>query len=184
MRKYITIAELEAIDPAKAQRRRERIRTNKIRALERNPDLNRKYRRRHYEKNKDNILAKNAAWRAAHPGENAKYQMERKKNKRAVYIVQAVRRSAKRKGVNFDISVEWVQERLDRGICEVSGIEFGFLAQDRKKLPSIDRKDPDGDYVESNCRMVIFGINSSIGRLGESGVARVLTRLSEPRSEA
>jgi hypothetical protein len=74
--------------------------------------------------------------------------------------------SAKKRGLAFDLSIEWFKERLDRGVCEVTGLPIkikqykeGDTGQRGFYSPSIDRIDNNVGYVASNCRMVCWGYN-------------------------
>jgi hypothetical protein len=145
---------------------------------------NRENCRARYQIKKEEHRVRMAQWRAENPNYNSRYRASRKQEKRALYIVQAVRCEAKKKGVRFDISVGWVQSRLDLGVCELSGLPFSLSSDDRKNLPSVDRRIPGGDYIEDNCRLILFGLNSLIGRNGDAGISRAVARVHELRSEA
>jgi len=72
---------------------------------------------------------------------------------------------------NIDIDLEWIQERLDKGICEVTGIPFEFVERYGGKAgfnhfpwnPSIDKVDPNGGYKKSNCQLVVWAYNRAKG---------------------
>jgi hypothetical protein len=182
VRTYIPIAELEHRDPAWAQRVRKRDREKCRRLREKNPEKFRAYARSAYAKNPEMLRAKTKAWRLSNPEKAKETKENYKKNSRAKYIVQSVRSAAKQKGVVFDISVEWVQRRLDDGVCELSGLPFDFFVL--KDMPSIDRRIPGGDYVESNCRLILFGLNSLLRRSGDAGIPYAVTRIHELRAGA
>jgi hypothetical protein len=66
----------------------------------------------------------------------------------------------------FDISEEWFKNKLEKGFCEVSGLPIKTKAYEAGKAggrsfysPSIDRIDNAIGYVESNCRIVCWGLN-------------------------
>jgi hypothetical protein len=74
--------------------------------------------------------------------------------------------SAKKRGLAFDLSIDWFKERLDRGVCEVTGLPIkikqykeGDTGQRGFYSPSIDRIDNNVGYLASNCRMVCWGYN-------------------------
>jgi hypothetical protein len=73
---------------------------------------------------------------------------------------------AKERKMVFDLDEAWFKERLDRGICEVTGLPIkvkqyvqgargdrGFFS------PSIDRIDNAVGYIPSNCRIVCWCYN-------------------------
>jgi hypothetical protein len=80
----------------------------------------------------------------------------------------AMQRSKKR-GTPFDLTREWIQERLDRGVCEISGIPFFFndvwftggrhLAS--PFIPSIDQIHPGEGYTKQNTQIVCFIYNTA-----------------------
>lgn len=88
----------------------------------------------------------------------------------AAYILKRCRDSAKKRGIPFDLSKRWIQEKLDSGLCEVSGLPFDFrigTGGRRGKRnpygPSIDRQDSDKGYIEENCQMVVWMLNAAKG---------------------
>lgn len=72
---------------------------------------------------------------------------------------------------NIDIDLEWIQERLDKGVCEVTGIkfetpEYGANATGFNHFPwtpSIDKVVPTLGYKKSNCKMVVWAYNRAKG---------------------
>ncbi len=67
-------------------------------------------------------------------------------------------RSSK-KGIEFSLSIERVQTALEEGECEVTGIPFDFKRGTGKRNPfgpSLDRKDPDKGYTDSNVQVVVY----------------------------
>jgi hypothetical protein len=117
--------------------------------------------------------------RRGNPDREREYKKHFKETNRAKYIMQCVRNEARQKGVCFEISEAWVQERLDTGKCELSGLPFCF--NETRDLPSIDRRIPGGDYVESNCRLILFGLNSLLRHCGD---AQAVARIRELRTGA
>jgi hypothetical protein len=184
MRIYIPIAELEARDPAWAQRIRERDRKKQQRLRASDPEGIAKKAAIRYQGRRCIQDAKNREWRKAHPECDKAIKDRYWRNTRARYIVQSVRSEARKKGVFFDISVEWVQERLTRGVCELSGLPFDLESRrtNLRDQPSIDRRIPGGDYVEGNCRMVLFGLNSKLRGFGDAGVHSAIARVRELRT--
>lgn len=74
--------------------------------------------------------------------------------------------SAKARGLLFDLSEAWFKERLDRGVCEVTGLPVkiklykkGDAGQRGFYSPSVDRIDNAVGYIPSNCRLVCWGYN-------------------------
>lgn len=78
----------------------------------------------------------------------------------------STKQSAKARGLVFDLSEAWFKERLDRGVCEVTGLPVkvkvykkGDAGQRGFYSPSVDRIDNAVGYIPSNCRMVCWGYN-------------------------
>jgi hypothetical protein len=73
------------------------------------------------------------------------------------------RERARKHDVPFDLSLEWVLEKLQQGICEVTHIPFVFEVKHSIFAPSIDRRVSSLGYTSDNCRLVIFGYNAAKG---------------------
>lgn len=70
------------------------------------------------------------------------------------------RRRANRQNFEFDITCEWVKEKLAKGVCEATGIPF--VDEPRHPYrPSIDRIDNVKGYLKSNCQVVVYIYNLS-----------------------
>ena len=89
---------------------------------------------------------------------------------RATRLLGGARGRAKKKGLSFSLSLEWVAARLDAGACELSDIAF---AHKGKFAPSIDRIDSSKGYEASNCRVVATYVNSAIAQFGSKTFERV-----------
>lgn len=76
---------------------------------------------------------------------------------RARYLLSNVQ--SRKKG--HDLDIKWIQERLDIGVCEITGIPFSYeVINGRKpKGASIDRIDSSKGYYKENCQMVLTWIN-------------------------
>lgn len=83
---------------------------------------------------------------------------------RAKALYQTVKQRATKRQIAFDLSIEWFEERLITGLCEVSKIPFKLdnygEKWDKFYSPSVDRIDNDKGYVVENCRLVLFGFNA------------------------
>lgn len=99
----------------------------------------------------------------------AKYRETQKKKEqsspwhRAGRMLVWVRARAGKTSRDFDLTIEWVAERLERGVCEATGIPL-ILASDSSRAippwsPSIDRKDSSRGYTMDNCQVVCWAYN-------------------------
>ena len=72
---------------------------------------------------------------------------------------------------NIDLDEVWIQERLDRGTCEVTGISFEFPEYGSKPrgfnyhpwTASVDKIIPELGYRKENCRLVVWAYNRAKG---------------------
>lgn len=94
-------------------------------------------------------------------------------------LYASVRTRSWQKKRDFDLTKEWIKKKIDKGICERTGIEFVFIAMfqtindkympmkmTRKAhpfTPSIDRIDNRRGYTKDNCQMVVWAYNRAKG---------------------
>lgn len=103
----------------------------------------------YYQDHKDEIIAKNRLW---------------KKNNPIKVFRGHVKRRARDAKVEFDLDLEWFKERIERGVCEATGLPF--VDSDKPMAPfthSVDRTDPSKGYTKDNCKMVIWIYNAAKG---------------------
>ena len=132
------------------------------------PEARREYDRKWYTKRGEPERAKRREqgrrWRAANPLEAKVKQMW-----------NAARTRARNADLPFDLTCEWVEERLLRGYCEMTEIEFVHTGRPAgPKAPSIDRVVPVVGYVMSNCRMICMAVNAARGSWGDAAVREIL----------
>ena len=108
-------------------------------------------------------MAGQKAWRDRNPEKLREYSLRYKEKDLAGHILKSTRGNAKRRGLKCTLTKRWLQEKLDAGHCEVTGLKFDLTGGTRSRkhpfMPSIDRKDPDVEYTEPNCRLVIWAYN-------------------------
>lgn len=88
---------------------------------------------------------------------------------RAVHMLNNARARAKRNNILLSITVEWIEDKLISGKCEVTGIPF-ILQENHGKghrvnsfSPSIDRINQTGGYTPENCQMTCWIYNRAKG---------------------
>lgn len=74
-----------------------------------------------------------------------------------------IRRRAAKKQYEFDLTREWIEQRLASGACEVTGLKFDLGRDTSQRFnpwcPSIDRIDSSKGYTQDNCRAVVWIYN-------------------------
>ena len=84
------------------------------------------------------------------------------RNGRAYILRRGAKLRAAKQNLPFNLSIEWVRERISNGICEVTKLPLILVNQHTYNTqnnmqpfsPSIDRIVPSLGYIESNCRLV------------------------------
>lgn len=77
---------------------------------------------------------------------------------------------ARKKGLRFDLTPEWVEERLYAGVCEISGVPL-TLEPGHPFAPSIERMRNEsngagrgGHYTQDNCLISATMLNRMVGK--------------------
>jgi hypothetical protein len=82
---------------------------------------------------------------------------------RAARLTTWIRARAGRTGREFDLTHEWVAERLAVGKCEVTGLPLDLARPEDGRFhpwgPSVDRIDCKKGYTQDNCRVVVWIYN-------------------------
>ena len=120
------------------------------------PERVRAYKAEYYQRNKDRWREYHKTWRDA-------WRSDPKRRAQLILTFTATR--AKRKGIDFDLTLDFLLGKIVAGKCEVTGLPFSFAEADRGKkkvhpyAPSVDRIDPHQGYVQSNVRVVVYHYN-------------------------
>jgi hypothetical protein len=101
---------------------------------------------------------------------------KRRLEKRASVLVATSRNRAKRRGIQFDLDafVPAIQERIDKGVCELTGFPFDLSPGRKFNSPSVDRADPSRGYTYDNIRIVLNLVNAALGDWGEDVLRTVM----------
>ena len=65
---------------------------------------------------------------------------------------------AKKKGLPFDLTLDWIVERLELGVCARTGTPFQ-LSIHNPDAPSLDKINPAGGYTMDNTQVVTWRYN-------------------------
>ncbi len=103
---------------------------------------------------------------------------------RAVAVLGVTRIRAKRKGLEFTLTKQWMDTKMLIGCCEVSGIPFD-LSRNGLRLktkapfaPSVDRKDNSKGYTPDNSRLVCAVVNFAMNEWGLEPVMKLARALA------
>lgn len=144
-----------------------------------NPELDREKSRQWYAKNKE----KATAWKREWVSKNREKYIERRKKyrmipkTRAIEMFHGAKFSAKEKNIPFDLDMEWIKQKIQAGICELTGIKFKLepLENGRQNpyTASLDRIVPEEGYIKSNVRMILWALNAAFNSYGEDVYANI-----------
>lgn len=97
------------------------------------------------------------------------------------YAVTRCRQSAKLKGLEFDLDLHFpeLRARVDRGVCEVTGVKLDLSNPKGHNLKrptalSIDRVDSSKGYTINNVRVVCLAVNLMLNVWGEEAANPII----------
>lgn len=92
---------------------------------------------------------------------------------RARTLFNNAKKSSKKHGHTFNLTLEKLIKTIESGVCQVTGVSFEMNNDFRKMYkknplsPSIDRIDPMKGYTDENTRIVIWWYNMAKGELSD-----------------
>ena len=110
------------------------------------------------------------------------YQRTRRLTARGFSLTSDAKQRAKKKGIPFNLNWVRIQERIDRGFCEVTGLPFDLNTPHSWAAPSIDQIKPNEGYTEENVRIILYSLNTMLGNWGEDIVLTVSEALRQGRA--
>lgn len=97
---------------------------------------------------------------------------------RSSKLLAAARKRAKDRNLPFDLDHDWLLVRLERGMCEATGLSFDLAASREWNTPSLDRIDSALGYTKANTRLVLFAVNAACGNWGEARLLQITAILA------
>ena len=81
---------------------------------------------------------------------------------RAYTLRRAAKQRALKFNLPFNLSQEWIQNKLEQGTCELTGLAFKMVTEEtygeqnnmQPFSPSLDRIIPSKGYTEENCQVI------------------------------
>jgi len=98
-------------------------------------------------------------------------------------LVSVARSRAKQKGIPFDLDANEIQNRIDGGVCELTGIPFDLSTPKSWNAPSLDQIAPGAGYTMGNVRVVLYSVNVMANTWGHQRIMEVAAAITSRRKE-
>lgn len=102
---------------------------------------------------------------------------------RAMTLFKSAQRRSNKFSEKSDIDLNFIIERLETGVCEVTGLPFDFNSHPVYKknpyAPSIDRIDSCKGYTKDNVRIVLWQVNLLRGEMTDEEVLIICEKIVE-----
>ncbi len=98
---------------------------------------------------------------------------------RASKLYSSAKLRAKHHNLEFDLTVDWILEKIKKGYCEKTDLKF-TLEPPRKGYfhnpyaPSLDRRDHTKGYTKDNVDVVIWAYNQAKGQWNRKHFERIM----------
>lgn len=109
------------------------------------------------------------------------YGAEHRKTPRGraqLLIADARKADARKQKFEINISAEWIEKKLKKGTCELTGLPFDFTPSKNthfnKYAPSLDRIDSAKGYTTDNVRVVLCAVNIALGQYTDEEMLPIL----------
>ena len=109
------------------------------------------------------------------------------KRGRANSLISNARNRAKTRGLEYELEISWVYEKLEEGYCEVTGLPFTFQCKEEYNKtnnahpysPTLDRTDNKKGYTKENTKVVVAVYNYAKMHWGHEHVVRLAQAIME-----
>lgn len=90
---------------------------------------------------------------------------------RAYHMLYNCKKRSEKLGLDFNLTKEWLIEKLNKGVCEITNERFDFGLPNtpcyyNPYAPSVDKIDPKKGYTKENCRIVLIAVNFGMNEWG------------------
>ena len=96
-------------------------------------------------------------------------------------LLRNAKDTAQRKGLDFNLDEEWLFQKVEAGVCEVTGLtlvkEWDTGVSRTPFTPSLDKIDPHKGYTEDSTRLVCFIFNVCKNEWSDDVVKKFATAL-------
>jgi len=110
------------------------------------------------------------------------YKMWREK-RRGYALVNVAKNRARKKGIPFDLDRDDIQERIDNGLCELTGIPFDLETPRAWNAPSLDQIEPSAGYTNENTRVVLYAVNVMANTWGAQKIVEIGRQITAKQIE-
>lgn len=138
-------------------------------------------RREYWRKNKDHFNKRAKEHKAKNPEMAAAWRHNSWRFNRATHLISSIRIKCREQGLEFDLTKSWLQQKIEAGKCELSGLPFDMDQKRGPMSPTVDRIDPKGGYTMKNCRLIIWYLNRALSNLGEDFAVEVFKKVIAKR---
>jgi len=104
--------------------------------------------------------------------------------KRGHALVNVAKHRAKARGLSFDLNPNNIQERINAGVCELTGIQFDLKTPRAWNAPSLDRIDSKGGYTTDNVRVILYSVNVMANTWGPEKILVIASAIMANRTKA
>ena len=100
---------------------------------------------------------------------------------RALLMARNCKKSAKRRNIVFNLTVEDLLPAVELKHCQLTGLPFDLNPPKEKTMnlyaPSVDRIDNNKGYAKDNIRVVLWAVNRAVGEDGDEAMLPILKEM-------